>query len=224
MKVTALISAYEANEFLRHKILNIQESSILVDIIVVETGQNLAKFDRKSIYRYVLCPKKITLYAAINIAIKLSRTPYVVMANCDDLVHPQAYEKQLAALESGADISYFDYGITGGYRHTWNDAKNQMYSKFIAPEEGYSAGKGLGPFPMWRKSLHDKIGLFDSNLRVFGDSLFWHKLVEVGAKFKKIPGVLGAYAQRGGHNLESREGMLDKAYLRKLNATISPSG
>lgn len=218
MKVTALISAYEADEFLRHKILNILESSIPVDIIVVETGNKLARFDRKSIYRYVLCPEKITLYAAINIAIKLSRTPCVVMANCDDLVHPEAYKKQLAALENGSDISYFDYGITG-YFQTWSKAANQIRSKYITPVEGYSPGKGLGPFPMWRKSLHDRVGLFDENLKVYGDSLFWHKLTEIGAKYKKVDGLLGVYAQRGGANLESREGQLDRTYLRKLRAT-----
>ena len=218
MKVTALISAYEADEFLRHKILNIQESSIPVDIIVVETGTKLAKFDRKSIYRYILCPKKITLYAAINIAIKLSRTPYVVMANCDDLVHPEAYEKQLAALESGADISYFDYGIVGGYKQTWDSAKNHIYSKWITPDDGFSQGKTLGPFPMWRKSLHDEVGLFDENLRVCGDAVFWQELVNAGTKFARVPEILGAYAQRRGHNLECRELKHDQKYLRQKRA------
>jgi glycosyltransferase involved in cell wall biosynthesis len=216
MKVTALISAYEADEFLRHKIRNIRESSIPVDIIVVETGKNLAKFDRKSIYRYVLCPEKITLYAAINIAIKICRTPYVVMANCDDLVHPEAYERQLKGLEGGADITYFDYFMTGGFHKTWEEAKKHIYNKYYVPEEGYSKGKGLGPFPMWRKSLHDEVGLFDENLRVYGDSLFWAKLKDIQANFKKVPGLLGAYAQRQGQNLESKEGALDQSYLKRL--------
>ena len=40
--------------------------------------------------------------------------------------------------------------------------------------------------PMWRKTLHDKFGLFDRSFKYSGDWEMWLRAVEGGAQFKKI--------------------------------------
>ena len=148
----------------------------------------------------------------------MASAPYVVQANTDDLVAPDAYELQVNKLDEGFDIAYFDYLVTSGYRKTWGRACKMAYSNYTTPSGGYSVGEGLGPFPMWKKSLHEDVGLFDENLEIFGDSLFWTYLARTSKKFGRIPLKLGAYAQRPGENLESNQAFAakDQAHLKTL--------
>jgi GT2 family glycosyltransferase len=139
----------------------------------------------------------------------MSNCEYVFQSNCDDLVSPDSIEKQIKCLDEGADICYFDYYITDGYFRTWSEAVANHYTNYNTPDNGYSTGFGLGMFPMWKKSLHNDVGLFDERLEIYGDSLFWHKLKESDKKFKRIPEYLGVYAQRKGYNLESNQEFAD---------------
>jgi len=219
MQASALISSYRAGEFLRNKIINIMRSTIDMQIIIVECNSGC---DVNSISDLIghhnikvkIFDKRISIWRAINEAIKLSDFEFVVQANTDDLVSENAYEKQINALKSGADIVYFDYYITDGYFGDWGNAKNNHYTYYETPDNGYSEGCGLGMFPMWRKSLHDEVGYFDDKLEICGDSLFWHNLRENSKKFKRIPEKLGAYAQRSGHNLESNIAYVAKDKVR----------
>lgn len=219
VRVTAIVSAYQADAYLLHKLENLRESDQPIKIALLETGSKPV-FDKKcslvDYYQYV--PDKITIYSAWNHLIKSASTPYVVTANCDDLVHPMAYRLQADALDVGNDISYFDYYITKGYCKTWSNVLIQS-PVYRTPIGGYSVGHGLGPFPMWRKSLHDEVGYFDNDLKVFGDSWFWTLLQKRPTKWCKVDGVLGAYAQTG-HNLEVREGHLDEDRLVVLRKSL----
>ena len=47
--------------------------------------------------------------------------------------------------------------------------------------------------PMWKKSLHEKHGYFDSNYRSAGDWEFFLRCTFGGENFKKINEVLGLY-------------------------------
>ena len=46
---------------------------------------------------------------------------------------------------------------------------------------------------MWRKSIHDKYGLFDSKYRSAGDWEMWLRAASQGSQFKKINELLGLY-------------------------------
>jgi hypothetical protein len=50
-----------------------------------------------------------------------------------------------------------------------------------------------GCMPVWRKSMHDKSGLFDENLKYAGDWDMWLRAVKDGSKFLKIDEILGLY-------------------------------
>ena len=47
--------------------------------------------------------------------------------------------------------------------------------------------------PVWRRTLHDKFGLFDEQYGSAGDWEFWLRCVKGGAQFKLIPEDLGLY-------------------------------
>tara|TARA_R110002110_G_scaffold216160_1_gene430132 strand:- start:168 stop:452 length:285 start_codon:yes stop_codon:yes gene_type:complete len=46
---------------------------------------------------------------------------------------------------------------------------------------------------MWRSSLHDKIGHFNSNLAYAGDWDLFLRAVEYDSKFKKVDKIIGLY-------------------------------
>ena len=46
---------------------------------------------------------------------------------------------------------------------------------------------------MWRKTLNDEYGNFDTNLKFAGDWEMWLRAASKGSKFKKIEDVLGLY-------------------------------
>ena len=57
---------------------------------------------------------------------------------------------------------------------------------------------------MWRRSLHDKFGLFENKYTV-SDALAWHQWHKNGVKFLNIDEILAIYYQGGpSHNLETR--------------------
>ena len=47
--------------------------------------------------------------------------------------------------------------------------------------------------PMWRRSIHDKHGLFNSDYKSAGDWEFFLRSAFGGSEFKKINGVYGLY-------------------------------
>ena len=122
-KATAIISAYNSSEFIRHKIQNIRESVTPVKIIIIDcTGGyelNLVKDLMDDNISGIIIENRISIWEAMNIGIKANDTPYVVQANTDDHVHPLAYDEQINKLDDGYDIAYFDYYQCDGYYLTY---------------------------------------------------------------------------------------------------------
>jgi len=116
-EATLLISAYNSVDFINHKMDNFIEASkhAKLDVIVVDCagGKEVEalrpKYRKHKNVKLVIYSHRITIWKAINTAIKIADTEYVVQANTDDLVHPEAYRKQIDKLNSGCDITWFNY-------------------------------------------------------------------------------------------------------------------
>lgn len=221
-EATLLTSAYNSAPFIRHKVLNFLSTRDHADVeMVIVDCTNGA--DSKLVedlipgnpIRVIVLPKRVSVWVSVNRAILESNSPYVVQANTDDLVHPEAYRKQIDKLNEGSDISYFNYGIHYKYEADYSEALRTSYDTYLTPPEGYSTGRGLGPFPMWRKSLHDTFGLFDEGLEILADSVFWDKLQYSKIKWGHIPEILGVYASRAGQNLECNQELMSRD-IKKL--------
>jgi glycosyltransferase involved in cell wall biosynthesis len=205
-KATAIVSIYNSKQFIRHKILNLLDQTVPIQTILIDctNGEELRTVSdliNKPQFTKVIYPQRISIWHAINVGIKMAETPYIVQSNTDDLLHPKAFEKQIKKLEEGFDIAYFDFAFVHEFRKTWCKAFKKSYEIYKVPKK-YGTGKGLGAFPMWRKTLHDKYGLFNDKLEIYGDALFWDKLSrDPDIKWGRIQETLGAYAIRN-NNLE----------------------
>lgn len=138
----------------------------------------------------IITPDIPTLYAAWNKAIEQASGDYLVVANTDDLFYTGALEEMREYLEkTGADICYSDYDIISGKNITRKTGKNHK------PTDIYTACY-IGPMPMWRKSLHKKIGMFDESFIIAGDWEFWVRCVKNGARLCYLPESVGMYLSR----------------------------
>lgn len=225
-EATLLTSAFNSRPFIDHKVQNFLEAREHADVEMViidcNGGREVAAISRErrehEAVRIKVFNERISIWRAVNEAIALAESPYVVQANTDDLVHPTAYRRQIDLLNDGCDISYFDYRLQYGYIAPYEKAAAAWYDYYKAPPEGYSSGRGLGPFPMWKKSLHERFGKFDEGLEIYSDSLFWDALSkDPDIRWGHIPEFLGVYANRGGDNLENNEefGRKDRDLLKR---------
>lgn len=213
-KVSAIVSAFYAEEYLKGRLENLFGQSLVPEVIVVckegSKEQEIAKaFDVK-----IITTQDVpTIYEAWNMAIKQASGNYITSANCDDRLYPRALEKLAAALDQ-----HENYAVAYFYVDRVHEIDGKPFDVFQWAQGGIiellTIGCFLGPMPMWRKSVHDKYGYFlESDMlangetykyRVVSDYEFWMRLAENKEKFFLIQEILGAYLDRP-ESAEKRE-------------------
>ena len=202
--VTAIVSTYNSERYIRGCLEDLEAQTIAdrLEIVVVDSGsaQNEGAIvevfqQRYANIVYIRTEERETIYAAWNRGVAAARGKYLTNANTDDRHHPAAFERMVSELEAGPDIAlvYADSAVTGEENAAFGDASIEAYFRW--PE--FNARRlfsdcYIGPQPMWRRSLHEKYGLFDAQMKVAGDYEFWLRAA-VGETFKHIPEVLGLY-------------------------------
>lgn len=218
IKVSAIVSTYNAEKFFRSRIENLLRQTIAeqMEIIVIDSGstQNESKLIEQYLPRFgpestngarikFLRTERETLYASWNRGVELSSGDYLTNANTDDRLLDTALETMADKLDANPDVSLV-------YSDAWEttdeteilDCEKLDYKpgrrRVYQPE--FSHKKLLlhcycGPFPMWRRSAHDRFGKFDPNFVVAGDWEFWLRMAE-SAKFAHIDQSLGLMLKR----------------------------
>ena len=204
-RVSALVSIYDAERFVRNCLEDLLQQTIAeqVEIIVVNTAspgnedgvirEYAARHDN-IVYLKTDC--KETIYGAWNRAIRAARGEYLTTANVDDRHRPDALERLAGELDSHPDVAlvYADSAVTKMENATLDNA--EVIGHFRWPEfdpRRLFQVCYVGPQPMWRKSLHERYGLFDAQCESAGDYEFWLRLTAGQERFQHIPDTLGLY-------------------------------
>jgi len=207
--VTALVSAYHAEKFIKKRMANLTSLKPAPEIFVIcqwDSAESLAisKYECS----YVLTPDTPTIYKAWNIGIAHSEGDYLTSANCDDLFYPQGLNVMQAYLDEHPDIDL-----------VYGDCDMRVFDKVFEWKRGESDLENginrIGAMPMWRHSLHTRFGLFDESMTVSGDYEFWLRCVRGGAKIAHINETVGLYWRRN-DSLEHR----NKDAMKSENALI----
>jgi len=169
-------------------------------------------------FKFIREDERLGVYNAWNLGIQNSTTSYVTNWNVDDLRHPintkikydlleknpeydLVYNWYIATLDEDED--FYNLNI---YNKSYLQYPDSMHTRVM--ENCYA-----GPDPMWRKSLHDKVGYFDyKNFNTIGDWEMWIRFAESGSKFKLIPEILCLYLE---HNLTISQRQQDKTTYEK---------
>lgn len=136
------------------------------------------KYQRKyKNINYIRLDNIIPIYKAWNIAIKESSGEFITNANLDDLRRDDSFANQAAVLStlSFVDIVYQDFYYS--FDHTLSfDEVAAIGIKSNLPIVTKNNILSLNPphnAPMWRRKLHNELGLFDERYESAGDYEFW---------------------------------------------------
>ncbi len=112
-----------------------------------------------------------TLYASWNRAVSLSPATCFAPWNADDIRSSAAFFEGYAALQGGAELVDFPFTrVMLSKRLGVLPRQRRIYVPCPFDNASFTRRNGLGTFFMARKSLYNRLGPFDANFRVAGDT------------------------------------------------------
>ena len=207
-KVSILTSVYNGDEFIRPFLEDITRQTIFeekCELVLINANspgneeevikEYLEKYPNNIIYEKL--DEDPGIYGTWNKAIELSSGEYVTNANLDDRKAPNSIEAHAKTLFTNQDVDlvYADSFITNSPNETFeeNTSQGRRYNFEQFSKEAMLRGNQPHNNPMWRKSLHDKNGLFESDYKSAGDWEFFLRCAFAGSKYKKLDQPLGLY-------------------------------
>ena len=173
MLLSAIVSTYDGAAFIKGCLEDLLAQSLfqrrLMEIIVIDsasTGKEekiIAPYVRAhENVSYLRTPERENMYAAWNRGISMAKGKYLTNANVDDRHSRDCLELLVNALEAEASLSYaYGDSLATMPDSTTGEALLYRNQTFFAPS--MLVHHLFGYQPVWRKSLHDSIGLFNAD-------------------------------------------------------------
>ncbi|RYG56891.1 MAG: glycosyltransferase, partial [Alphaproteobacteria bacterium] len=197
--VSAIASMYRGGDFIEQFLENITSQTIFsehCELIIVDADSPENEFAMIERYMkrfpnivYHRAATRIGIYEAWNVGVRMARGKYLTNANMDDLRRVDSFERQVEILEKFpfVDVTYqeFFYSFEG---HAPFDFSAAVGAKSLLPVvTPYNLLASNSPHnaPMWRRALHDDVGMFDESYRSAGDHDFWLRCIVRNKVFYK---------------------------------------
>lgn len=223
--ITAIVSTYNAERFIEGCLRDLLDQSLRdeMEILVIDSGseqgegaicQALARTHPQIRY---LRTEREPLYVAWNRAIAMARGKYLTSANTDDRHHPAFMARMVKALEARPDcaLAYADQFVSHTENETFETCLARGARRRRWPDytpEDLLLRCITGSQPVWRRSLHETLGVFDTRYRIAADYDMWlrfaavHPLLHVPEAlgvFYDAPGTLSGSGNQVAVNLET---------------------
>jgi glycosyltransferase involved in cell wall biosynthesis len=211
--VSIIIPTWNAKSYVREAIDSAFEQTYENrEIIVVDDGSTDGT--RAVLEPYIASQKITYLYqenkglsGARNTGIRESRGTYLALLDADDIFLPEKISEQVAYLEShsACDVSYCDL------YHFWDGETKLLklnYTYYSGTEvlPHLLEGSFIAPLSVvMRRSVVQRFGYFDENLRRSEDLEFWLRIAHGGARFEFLPDRLAKLRMRKTANLQGLE-------------------
>ena len=234
--VSAIVSAYNSERFIRARLQNLVDQTLYrknrLEIIIVESGsqQNEGQIVREFMQQsnhivYVRTSERETVYGAWNRGIRLAKGKYVINANTDD----RFVEDGLAQMADTLNVAPDVHAVYGDWLQTEfeNDSFESDTQKALFQYPEFNPlllfhGQITSHAALIRKTIFEKIGLYDDGFKIYGDREFMLRFSINGFRAKKIPTVVGLYLKnpRGLEFSEKESG--DREFKRLLDRFLLP--
>jgi glycosyltransferase involved in cell wall biosynthesis len=198
--VSAIASLYRGGDYIEQFLENITSQTIFTThceliIIDADSPENEAAVIARYMERfpnivYHRAPTRIGIYEAWNLGVQMSRGRYLTNTNLDDLRRSDSFERQVEVLEKFpfVDVVYQDFYYSFEGKASFAKSAAVGYKSQVPVISPYNLMQSNSPHnaPMWRRTLHDEVGLFDASFRSAGDYDFWLRCVQAGKTFFKV--------------------------------------
>ena len=199
-KISFITSVFKGEEFIEGFMEDITKQTIFKEKCeLVLVNCNSPENEEKTILMYQkLYPDNIKyikldsdpgIYGAWNIAIKECTGEFISNANLDDRRSVDFAEKfaKLLVLDKDIDCVYAENLVTSNPHEIFekNSSNGQVYPAEEFSIEAMLRGNPPHCMPMWRKSMHDKNGMFEEKYKSAGDWEFWLRCSFNDSKYLK---------------------------------------
>lgn len=207
-RVTAIVSTYKSERFIRGCLEDLINQTLYskgeLEIVIIDSASpenegDIVREFKKSYQniQHIRTSERESLYASWNRGILAASGRYITNANTDDRHRADSLEVMAMTLDRHpeVDLVYGDCYATNKHNETFEEnSKTRLfrYPEFFAPF--VLLHYQFGPQPMWRRSVHDKIGMFDSSYRAAGDYDFNIRFA-MHCRALHIPETLGLYLE-----------------------------
>lgn len=206
-KVSIIASVFNADKYIEQYLEDVTRQTIFKDkcelvLINPNSPGNEEPVIKKYMEKfpnivYKRLDKDPGLYATWNLAIQMASGEFITNANLDDRKAPWSLEKHAKALygNSDVDLVYADSYVVGEANVLWENVKSDAQRSNMEQYTLEAMLRSNPPHnnPMWRKSLHEKHGMFEEKYKSAADWELWLRCAFGGSKFMKVNEVLGAY-------------------------------
>ncbi len=207
-RVSIICSLYRGQSYIDRYLRNMveQERFEECELIVIDAAspdgehETIRQFAREfRNIRYHRCQDRIGIYEAWNLAVGMSSGEFLTNANLDDSRHSASIRLLCDTLDShdDLDVAYSDclYSLVPYLPWPVAEAINIRSNLPEITTRNLLEFNSPHCAPMWRRSLHDRFGLFDETFRSAGDWEFWLRCAQGGATFEKIEPPIVQYFQ-----------------------------
>ncbi len=211
--VSIVIPAYNASDYVREAVDSaLNQTYKPIEVIVVDDGSTdgtsriLESYSKSGKIIYIRQGNK-GLAGARNAGIKVAKGSYIALLDADDIFLRERISKQVAALEanSGFGVCYCDllHFLDGPRRVFYHHRYPHPSGGILEP---LLHRQFINPLTvMARKTVFEKYGYFDENLRRSEDWDLWLRWAHRGVKFYYLDKILAHYRMRNVGNLSSIE-------------------
>lgn len=204
-KISIITSIYKAEKYINNFLKNITKQTIFEECELILINANSDQDEEKYIFPFLEKHKNIKyikldndpgLYGVWNIGINQSTGEYICNSNVDDLRHIDNLEilrKHLFYSEE-VDLVYGDSCVVNEIPES-----NKKYDMILSEHSIFEFSQENmikclpGALPLWKKTMHQKCGMFQEKYKSAGDWEMWLRAVENGSKFKKVDIISGYY-------------------------------
>ena len=209
--VSMITTFHEGEQYLENFLHNITTQTIFdkCELILIDAAspgkekEIVEKYTKKYkniIYKRLDSKEKIT--PCLNVGAQLSNGKYITFSFIDDIKRKDCVEillKNILANPS-VDLVYGDVLQTTVPNETF---ENNSSDGVLFDHSRYEFSKENmikclpGPMPLWKRSMHDRCGFFDTDSDYSDDWEMWLRSVRMGCKFKKVNEIVGLYYAGG---------------------------
>ena len=176
-RVSIITSSYRAERYLKDFLDSVPRQTAIdrLELVLVHNEPSSLEMEwveafqvqHPGILRHLVVEPVESLSASWNRGIRAARGGYVCLWNVDDVRTDDSIEIEMRALDQHPDVLL----VYGNF--VMIDTRGATEGVTFDPPsfelEGFLHSYQCGPFPMWRKSVHERVGMFDEQLRSGAD-------------------------------------------------------